>query len=154
MDMCSEYQCGSPRLPGSIGVMVGGKWICGSERSFIPLPKATVRSPHRWGSGVFTGPLRHYELAIHTFQLLVCPPLSPASHVQSGAKLLNSVLNTTTGSSLLSHADFILYFLCKIIQSMTHLWHVDRWTSQWRRIDMWCPVLLYHRHCVHEFNLL
>lgn len=37
----------TPRLAGSIGVMVGGKWTCGSKRSFIPLPKAKVRSPHR-----------------------------------------------------------------------------------------------------------
>lgn len=38
----------SPRLSGSIGVMVGGKWIYGSVRSFILLPKAPARSPCRW----------------------------------------------------------------------------------------------------------
>lgn len=38
----------SPRLSGSIGVMVGGKWIYGSVRSFILLPKATASSPCRW----------------------------------------------------------------------------------------------------------
>lgn len=38
----------SPRLSGSIGVMVGGKWIYGSMRSFILLPKATAKRPCRW----------------------------------------------------------------------------------------------------------
>lgn len=58
----------SPRLPGSIGAMVGGKWIYGSVRSFILLPKATARSPCRW--------VGRYELRVPTrgvSSFVTCP---------------------------------------------------------------------------------
>lgn len=47
----------SPRLAGSIGMMVGGKWICQSERSVIPLPKATERTEESTQTGLFVYPI-------------------------------------------------------------------------------------------------